>query len=74
MWVKYISKLTPNASWFRARDRNALPMLDFYRQLCEEDGCNDFQMEGINNRIVAFAKFRKEQALKMKQPGITRGA
>lgn len=58
---------------FRARDRNALPMLEFYRQLCEEDGCNDFQMEGVHNRIDAFHRFRAEQALKMKQPGITRG-
>lgn len=58
---------------FRARDRNALPMLRYYQELCEIDGCNDFQMEGIRNRIAAFSRFRREHLERMKQPGITRG-
>jgi hypothetical protein len=58
---------------FRARDRNALATLKYYRQVCKADGCNDFQMEGIENRIAAFEKFRDEQTQRMKQPGITRG-
>lgn len=58
---------------FRARDRNALNMLHYYATLCMEDGCNDFQMEGIKNRIDAFEKFKQCHSDRMKQPGITRG-
>jgi len=58
---------------FRARDRNALAVLYEYRRLCVLDGCNDFQMDGIHNRILAFEKFRDTQSERMKQPGITRG-
>jgi hypothetical protein len=58
---------------FRARDRLALPMLRVYRDLCIADGCNDFQMAGIDNRIAAFEAFQKERPEQMKQPGITRG-
>jgi hypothetical protein len=58
---------------FRARDRNALAMLHKYRELCEADGCNEFQMEGINNRIAAFINFAMDHPERMKQPGITRG-
>lgn len=58
---------------FRARDRNALKMLYFYRRLCEADGCTDFHMTGTWNRIEAFEKFREEHPERMKQPGITKG-
>ena len=36
-------------------------------------GSTDFHMEGIQNRIDAFKKFRREHPDRMKQPGITRG-
>jgi hypothetical protein len=58
---------------FRARDRNVLAMLHKYRELCEADGCNEFQMDGVNNRIEAFNNFAKDHPERMKQPGITRG-
>ncbi len=58
---------------FRARDHNALVTLRYYRQVCKADGCNDFQLAGIDNRIEAFVKFRAEHADRMKQPGCTRG-
>jgi len=58
---------------FRARDRNALPMLRYYQDCCYKDGCTDFQMEGIANRIAAFEDFRSKNPKRMKQPGITKG-
>ncbi len=58
---------------FRARDRNALAMLEYYRALCRVDGCNDFQDDGVQNRIAAFRQFRIDHPERMKQPGITRG-
>ncbi len=58
---------------FRARDRNALKMLIYYRELCTLDGCTDFHMRGIDNRIDAFGEFRDIHPDLMKQPGITRG-
>jgi len=58
---------------FRARDRNALAMLRHYRLLCEEDLCTAFHMDGIDNRIAAFAEFKHLHPERMKQPGITRG-
>jgi hypothetical protein len=58
---------------FRARDRNALTMLHNYREICLADGCNEFQMAGIDNRIAAFEKFAMDHAERMKQPGITKG-
>lgn len=58
---------------FRARDRNALATLEFYRDLCRADGCNDFHDAGIQNRIEAFRQFRIDQPERIKQPGITRG-
>ena len=57
---------------FRGRDRLALPMLEHYRNLCMLDGCTDFHMRGIDNRIAAFKAFAATSAT-MKQPGITEG-
>ena len=57
---------------FRGRDRHALQMLRYYRELCAQDLCTDFHMNGINNRIEAFDKFAREHAERMKQPGITK--
>ena len=58
---------------FRARDRHALAMLRYYRELCAADGCTDYQMAGIDERILAFGRFTIEHPERMKQPGITRG-
>lgn len=58
---------------FRARDRHALRMLQYYRTLCLVDGCTDFHMAGIDNRIGAFETFAAEHPERLKQPGITRG-
>jgi hypothetical protein len=58
---------------FRARDRHALETLRYYRAICADDDCTDFQMAGIENRMAAFEQFRREHFERMKQPGITRG-
>ena len=58
---------------FRGRDRLALPMLRHYRDLCVTDECNDFQLASIDEMIGRFEKFAAENAMTMKQPGITRG-
>lgn len=57
---------------FRGRDKLALPMLMHYRQLCVADGCNDFQLESMDDMIRRFVEFA-EQSPTMKQPGVTRG-
>lgn len=58
---------------FRGRDRLAVPMLRAYRQLCIDDGCNDFQLGQIDELIGRFVKFAEDNPQTMKQPGITRG-
>ena len=58
---------------FRGRDKLALPMLRYYRQMCADDGCTDFQLESMDKMIAAFVRFAEESPT-MKQPGITRGA
>ncbi len=58
---------------FRGRDRLAVPMLNAYRKLCVEDGCNDFQLGQVDELIARFKAFAVENAGVMKQPGITRG-
>jgi hypothetical protein len=59
---------------FRARDHNAIPgALVPYFKKCLDDGCTDFHMAGISNRIQAFENFRREHGDRMKQPGITGG-
>jgi hypothetical protein len=58
---------------FRGRDRLALPMLKYYRQLCVADGCTDYQLTSIENMISEFQEFA-DTATTMKQPGSTRGA
>jgi hypothetical protein len=56
---------------FRARDRLALPMLEYYRKLCFQDGANDYQLESMDHMIAKFEKYAEENPTK--QPGITRG-
>ncbi len=58
---------------FRGRDRLAVPLLQYYRQLCVADGCNDHQMEKVDHRIAMFRQFAVDFSERMKQPGITRG-
>ena len=57
---------------FRGRDKLALPMLRYYRQLCAEDGCTDFQLESMDNMILRFEEFFRTSGI-MKQPGCTLG-
>lgn len=58
---------------FRARDWNALGTIHDYLRRCLKDGCTDYQITGIRERIAAFGSFKDEHAERMKQPGITRG-
>lgn len=58
---------------FRGRDRLALPMLRYYRQLCVSDGCNEYQLGNLDAMIAEFQEFADESTT-MKQPGITKGA
>ncbi len=57
---------------FRGRDRLALPMLRFYRDLCVHDGCTQYQLDSMNEMIARFETFAEASAT-MKQPGITEG-
>jgi hypothetical protein len=57
----------------RARDHNAVAALLLYKDVCIEDGCNDYQMDGVNLAIKLFGDFANQHPDKMKQPGITRG-
>lgn len=56
----------------RARDRNALAALRDYRVECENDGCNELHLAGIDKTITAFEKFFMEHPERMKEPGVTR--
>lgn len=56
---------------FRGRDRIALPMLRFYKQLCVADGATEYQLESVQTMIEKFEKFANENPTK--QPGITEG-
>jgi hypothetical protein len=58
---------------FRGRDHLAVPMLRAYRELCVADGCNDYQLDSIDELIKRFAQFASERPDVMKQPGVTRG-
>ena len=57
---------------FRGRDRLALPTLRFYRELCVQDGCTDFQLESLDSMLSKFEDFALTSPT-MKQPGITKG-
>lgn len=56
---------------YRGRDRLALPMLEFYRALCVDDGATEYQLESMDRMINKFRKFAEENPTK--QPGITEG-
>jgi len=57
---------------FRGRDRLALPMLEFYRSLCFDDGATPYQLESMDDMIRKFRKFSATSKT-MKQPGSTLG-
>lgn len=56
---------------YRARDRLALPMMRYYKQLCIEDGATDYQITSITRMIDRFEKYADEHPTK--QPGSTQG-
>lgn len=56
---------------FRGRDRLALPMLHFYRQLCVDDGATDYQLASMDRMIERFRVYSVENPTK--QPGVTQG-
>ena len=58
---------------FRARDRLAIPMLRFYRELCVADGCTEFQLQSLDDMMRRFEDFATKNPDAMKQPGITQG-
>jgi hypothetical protein len=58
---------------FRGRDRLAVPMLEFYYQLCKNDGATDYQLGTMDFMINKFKQFSVDNPQTMKQPGITRG-
>lgn len=57
---------------FRGRDKLALPMIQFYRELCKKDGATDYQLDSMSNMIGRFEQYAHDHPTK--QPGITRGA
>jgi len=57
---------------FRGRDKLAVRMLLFYRQLCKEDGCSNYQLATMDNMISKFQEFAHTSPT-MKQPGLTKG-
>ncbi len=57
----------------RARDRLAVEALLHYREVSLADGCTDFHMGAVDERIKAFRQFSGSHPELMKQPGITRG-
>lgn len=57
---------------FRGRDKLALLMLYYYRDLCVMDGCTDFQLTSMDKMINEFKEFA-DLSSTMKQPGSTLG-
>lgn len=57
----------------RARDYLAIPLLEHYRRMSEIDGCNEWHLERLEQRIRLFEEWRDMNPDKMKQPGVTRG-
>lgn len=57
----------------RARDYLAMATLCKYAELCKQDGCNEYQMNGIYEAVANFSVFASNNKDKMKQPGITKG-
>lgn len=53
---------------FRARDRNALEALRYYRSLCEDE----HHREAVTDRISEFKSYQDAHPERMKEPGVTR--
>lgn len=53
---------------FRARDWNALSVLNLYQALCDDP----HHVEAVQDRINEFQAFKDEFPERMKEPGITR--
>ncbi len=56
----------------RARDKNALPLIVYYREVCRDQGCNDLHLAGIAQIINEFERFQSDHPERMKEPGVTR--
>jgi hypothetical protein len=52
---------------------NEIRKAESYRKACIADGCTDYHLKGMDDRIEAFRQFAEEHPDRMKQPGITRG-
>ena len=57
---------------FRGRDGLALPMLQYYREMCIGNRCTDYQLNSLDDMIRRFREFADTSG-KMKRPGSTRG-
>lgn len=57
----------------RARDWNALDAIMAYADICKNDECNEYHMEGLKEAIGRFIKFKLDHPERMKQPGVTKG-
>ncbi len=56
---------------YRGRDKLAVPMMDFYRELCQKDGATEYQLSLMDEML---RRFRHYAAIRpTKQPGITEG-
>lgn len=58
----------------RARDDKALMTLYCYEGFCKADARTEYRLNGIRSMIQRFEQFRREHPVRMKQPGITKGA
>jgi hypothetical protein len=58
---------------FRGKDRLAIPLLLKYLELCEEDKCTPYQLDGCVELIRRFQMFTATHPDAMKQPGSTKG-
>ncbi len=56
---------------YRGRDKLAVPMMNFYRELCAKDGATDYQLRSMGQMITRFERYKESHATK--QPGITEG-
>jgi len=53
---------------FRARDRHALQVIEYYHSLVTED----HHEQAVQERLSEFRAFKAEHPERMKEPGITR--
>lgn len=53
---------------FRAKDALAVPMLEFYLNLCLKNDCTTEQLESMRNIIKKFQDFKDDFKSRMKKP------